>query len=195
MQQRKPGAANPLLSLYSPASSESPKKEAQTPPVPAPAVQTPQAALPAAEPPKAAAPDAVDSTPAIKPVELQAPAILPTDPAPAQIPVAESKPAVRAKLHGVPRGRFSRSRKKAIVSEDFNRERKLTVMLRPEEDEDLWDLAWAEGLTASSFVREVLVNYLERHKNQIDRARDIRRQLDVPSSTGTTGKDGLAASA
>ena len=68
-------------------------------------------------------------------------------------------------------------------------------MLRPEEDEDLWDLAWAEGLTASSFVREVLVNYLERHKPQIDRAREIRRQLDVPSSTGSAGKDGLAASA
>lgn len=105
------------------------------------------------------------------------------------------KPVARAKLHGALRGRLSRSRKKAIVSEDFNRERKLTVMLRPEEDEDLWDLAWAEGLTASSFVREVLVNYLERHKSQVDRARDIRRQLGVQSSTGSAGKDGLAASA
>lgn len=123
------------------------------------------------------------------------PAARPAEPAPDQSGPTEPKPAPRAKLHGVPRGRFSRSRKKAIVSEDLNRERKLTVMLRPEEDEDLWDLAWAEGLTASSFVREVLVNYLERHKAQIDRARDIRRQLDVPSSTGSQGKDSLAASA
>lgn len=111
-------------------------------------------------------------------------------------PANAPKTVSQQKLHGATRGRFSRSRKKAVVSEDFNRERKLTVMLRPEEDEDLWDLAWAEGLTASSFVREVLVNYLERHKGQIERARDIRRQLGVqPSGPAAPGKDGLAASA
>lgn len=99
------------------------------------------------------------------------------------------------KRHGVPRGRFSRARKKAIVSDALNRVRKLTTMLTPQEDEDLWDLAWAEGLTASSFAREVLVNYLERNKARVDGARQLRSQLGLQVSAGPSGKEGLAATA
>lgn len=132
----------------------------------------------------------------LAPVAPPAPASLVLPSVQAPKPIEEAvKGESQGKRHGVPRGRFSRARKKAIVSDDFNRVRKMTTMLTPQEDEDLWDLAWAEGLTASSFAREVLVNFLERNKARLDAARQLRAQLGIAVPGPSASKGGMAASA